>query len=130
MAADSGRQCMATVSSQDTPKNNGKPGAPVPMVAVRQAAIAAGDSEDRLWHRDVPAWVISGGIHLFLMAAFLVGNYFFGARVEATPPENQIVETKLEDSEQKQNFENTDVGLDPTKETNYNVDRIENISVP
>src|SRR4051794_36223291 len=98
MAADSGRQCMATVSSQAPRKNSAKPGARARRVAVRQAAIAAGAPEDRLWPRDVPAWVISGGIHLFLMAAFLVGNYFFGARVEATPPENQIVETKLEDS--------------------------------
>lgn len=121
---------MSTVSSQDMPRNNGRPSAPASIVAIRQAVIAAEGSDQVLWHRQVPAWVISGGIHLLLMAAFLAGNYFFGGRVAATPPENQIVETKLDDDQQKQNFENTDVGLDPTKETNYNVDRIENISVP
>src|SRR5205807_6110266 len=43
----------------------------------------------------------------------------------------QIVETKLDDAKpEQQNFENTDVGLDPTKETNYNNDRIETVSVP
>ena len=76
---------MATVSTQDTPRNNGRPAsAPAQVVMVRQAAIAAEDAADRMWHRQVPAWVISGGIHLLLMAAFLIGNYFFGGRAEAT----------------------------------------------
>src|SRR5271170_6915308 len=125
MAAESGRNAMATDTVKDTPQNNGRPAAPArPMVAFRQTAFCAEDSSDRMWHRQVPAWVISGAIHTLLMAAFLVYNYFAPA-IQATPPENQIVETKLDDAKaEQQNFENTDVGLDPTKQTNYNNDRI------
>src|SRR5262249_35736877 len=117
--------------SQNSPLNNGPPAsAPMPVVAVRQVAIAAEDKSDRVWHRDVPAWAISGGIHTLLMAVFLIYQWLVPT-VPAGPPEKQIVETKLDDGKaEQQNFENTDVGLDPTKETNYNVDRIENISVP
>src|SRR5438046_1111955 len=124
---------MATVSPQDTPRNNGRPPAPGPVVTVRQAVIAAEDQADRLWHRQVPAWVISGGVHATVAMAFVFAQLFIpGCRDQSRVlAENQLVETKLEDAKpEQQNFENTDVGLDPTKETNYNVDRIENISVP
>src|SRR3954468_19920127 len=123
---------MSTVSSQDTPRNNGRPSAPASIVAIRQAVIAAEGSDQVLWHRQVPAWVISGGLHFTLISIFFFCQIFVpGCRDQIhAMAENQIVETKLEDDQQKQNFENTDVGLDPTKETNYNVDRIENISVP
>src|SRR5262249_29875859 len=49
----------------------------------------------------------------------------------AAGSELQVVETRVEDApEAKQNFENTDIGLDPTKETNFNIDRIDTVSVP
>ena len=122
---------MATVT--DTPQNNGRPTSqPRPMVAIRPSAFAftADDVAERMWHRQLPAWVISGAIHMTMMGAFLAYHYFSPA-LQAVPPENQIVETKLEDTNaEKQDFENTDVGLDPTKQTNYNNDRIENVSVP
>jgi hypothetical protein len=121
---------MATVSSRDGSRNNGPPTAPGPVVALRQMAIASGDPTDRVWHRDVPAWVISGAIHLTFMAAFLVYQWLVPG-VQAVAPENTLVETRLDDVKpEHHNFENTDVGLDPTKETNYNNDRLENVSVP
>src|SRR5437764_1322661 len=119
---------MATISND--PVNNGPPMAPAPVVAIRQVAIAAEDLSDRVWHRQVPAWAISGLIHTLLMTVFLVYQWLVPV-VQAVAPENQIVETKLDDAKpEQQNFENTDVGLDPTKETNYNNDRIESVSVP
>src|ERR1700761_255859 len=111
---------MATVTTQDTPANYGPPPlAPAHLVAIRQVAIAHEDAADRMWHRQVPAWVISGAIHMLLMTAFLLYQWFVPV-VQLVAPENQIVETKLDDAKpEQQNFENTDVGLDPTKETNY-----------
>ncbi|MFO0807896.1 MAG: prenyltransferase/squalene oxidase repeat-containing protein [Gemmataceae bacterium] len=121
---------MATVS-QDTGTNNGRQtSAPSPTVMIRQMSIAYEGEDDRFLKRQVPAWVISGGIHLLLISAFLI-SAAFNTPIVAPPPENVIIETKVEDAApEKQNFENTDVGLDPSKETNYNLDRIENISVP
>src|SRR5262249_41688394 len=116
----------------ETPANNGRPAgpSPVPLALVRAPRFADVDSPDRLLKRQVPAWTISGGIPLVLMALFLVlaGP---NSAAEAPPPETQLLETRVEDApQQKWNFENTDVGLDPSKETNYNVERIENVSVP
>ena len=47
-------------------ENNGQPvaSAPAPIVAIRQALIAADDRRERVWKRQVPAWMISGGIHI------------------------------------------------------------------
>src|SRR5947209_514697 len=94
----------------------------------RLMVIAAGNPGERVWQRDLPAWVISGVIHLTLMAGFLVYQWLVPG-VQAVAPESTLVETRLDDPKpEQQNFENTDVGLDPTKETNYNNDRIETIS--
>src|SRR5437588_5615771 len=100
---------MATVSTRDGSRNNGPASAPGPVVAVRQITIAAGDRSERVWHRDVPAWVISGAIHLTLMAAFLLYQWLVPG-VQAVAPENTLVETRLDDAKAEQhNFENTDV---------------------
>jgi hypothetical protein len=120
---------MATVT-QEVHRNNGRPaGVPAPLVTVHPANPAAEDRSERFLKRQVPAWIISGGIHLVLMAAFLVVAGFNKA-ADRGDLENQVVETRVEDAQPVQNFENTDVGLDPNKETNYHIDRLENVSVP
>src|SRR6266436_1043604 len=103
MADDSGRHTMATVTSQDTPQSDGRPtGPPRPMLAVRQSAFAFDDVADRMWHRQLPAWTVSGGIHAVVMGAFLAFQ-FFGPMffpgcflAQRVASEIQIVETKLD----------------------------------
>src|SRR2546423_169186 len=120
---------MATVT-QEVHASNGKPvAAPAPVVKVRTAALTGKDSSDRFLTRQVPAWVISGGIHLLLMLVFLIFASLNRA-ADRGELESQVLETRVEDAAPKWNFENTDVGLDPNKETNYNVDRIDTSSVP
>src|SRR5262245_55514955 len=93
-------------------ENNGRAplaSIPAPRVAIRQALIAADDPAERVWKRQVPAWIISGGIHLTLMALFLIYAYFVPTSMPASPLESQLVETKVvDDAGVKQNFENTD----------------------
>lgn len=115
-----------------THQNNGRLTANAPpIVQIRQAIIEADDPAERVWKRQVPAWIISGGIHMSLMLLFLVYAYFVPTSMSAGGLENQLLETRvLDDSNVKQNFENTDVGLNPDLQTNYNLDRLENVSVP
>lgn len=122
---------MATVS-EEAVQNNGRPTAVTSRtIMVRQIAIATEGDSERMMHQMVPAWVISSGIHLALAGIFAAYQYFFGGGATVAALENQVLETRIDDPKQEQqNFENTDVGLDPTKETNYNLDRIENVSVP
>src|SRR5262245_36382462 len=113
------------------------PAPPAPPAANRSPVIRLDlgneDFGQRMLSRQVPAWVISLGLHGILFA--LVGvAYLFGAFRGMEPPkaaasENQELQTKLEETEQQKNFENPDIGLDPNLPTNYNIDRIEDISV-
>jgi hypothetical protein len=99
--------------------------APEPGILTRRL-----DDPDRLMHRQVPAFAISGAIHL--VAALVIGGlawYFDVPRIVADL-ENTIVVKTDDQPEEKQNFTNEDVGLDPSKQTNYNIDRIETVSVP
>src|SRR5581483_7918632 len=118
---------------QESYRNNGPPvSAPAPIIMVRQAAIAAEDRTTRVWRRQLPAWIISGGLHVALVVAFL-GAAGWGPRddVSAAPAEETIIETKVEDAPtEKQNFENTDVGTDPSRELTINVERLETVAVP
>src|SRR5262249_45443537 len=40
------------------------------------------------------------------------------------------INTQVEEEEAQKNFENPDIGLDPNLPTNYNIERIEDVSVP
>lgn len=119
---------MATVTP-DLAGQNGRAAAPVmPPPISRLEALARSDS-GVLW-MVLPAWLASAVIHtLILIGMFVFAG--FGGSDSATPPEDTLVEVKADDADaEKQNFENTDVGLDPEKQTNYNIDRIEEVSVP
>jgi hypothetical protein len=109
--------------------------APVPNAPRRAPVIRLGDtSEDfgeRILKRQVPAWVISVAIHAVFLVLFILFDLFIGSKVkkEAVAQDNQEIVTKVEEEEKNQNFENPDIGLDPNLPTNYNIDRIEDVSV-
>ncbi|MBX7103950.1 MAG: terpene cyclase/mutase family protein [Gemmataceae bacterium] len=90
----------------------------------------ATDDDDRLMHRQVPALAISGGLHLTaaIIFAFLASRA--GDQASPVPEDKPIVVRADEKPEEKQALTNEDVGLDPNKKTNYDLNRIEDISVP
>ena len=68
----------------------------------------------------------AGGIGSSVAFNLLLG----GNRNKQVAAQDTTIETKVEEEEKAQNFENPDVGLDPNLPTNYNIDRIEDVSVP
>jgi hypothetical protein len=80
--------------------------------------------------RIIPAWIISGVIHVVLLSAFLLITY----TVSAAAPDKveTIVENKIDDDEsyRDKNLTNDEIGNDPDLPTNYNLDRIADVSVP
>jgi hypothetical protein len=95
---------------------------------IRHTPVAgAGAGPVTLWHV-LPAGVLSVVLHFALAALFL----FITVSGSAAPltPETAVIETKVEDNPQEKNLENEDIGNDPDLPTNYNIDRIEDVSVP
>jgi hypothetical protein len=89
------------------------------------------EDPDRILKRQVPAWLLSLGIHVVLFSIFLVLNFIFGGRtIGAAAHENQEFSTKMDEEKEEFNPENPDIGMDPNLPTNYNVERIEDHSVP
>lgn len=103
--------------------------APDPVTLTR-AQIEEAEKHERFLKRDVPAVAVSGGIHAMIAVAFLCNVIFCAPIIHDTPLDNAIIDVKDEKPVEKQDFTNEDVGLDPSKQLNYNVDRIENVSVP
>src|SRR5262249_40475345 len=75
----------------------------------------------RLLKRQIPAWFISLALHVVLLGLVIVINLVFGAKKISAQNAEQVIDTKVEDEEKKQNFENPDIGLDPNLPTNYNI---------
>jgi hypothetical protein len=98
---------------------NLQPPAPVePPAAVRGAVIrrlqaAEETPQERLIKKHVPAWVISGAIHVGLIALLIL---LFGTRTASTKPPEKIVSTSVEreDVEAEKDLTNTDIGLQST----------------
>src|SRR5439155_25915563 len=77
------------------------------------------------------AWVISMAFHVVLLTVLAAVAILFGGKpAAATENQDTQIDTKLDEEEQQKNFENPDIGLDPNLPTNYNIDRIEDVSVP
>jgi hypothetical protein len=78
----------------------------------------------------MPAWFISLALHVVLLGLVVVINLVFGAKKMSAQNVETVIDTKVEEEEKTQNFENPDIGLDPNLPTNYNIDRIDDVSVP
>jgi hypothetical protein len=100
-----------------------------PLIRLDGGAETFGE---RVLKRQVPAWLISVAVHAVLLGLFVVFNLFFvkDTGSQAVGAETQELQTKVEDDEKHENFENPDVGKDVDLPTNYNIDRIEDVSVP
>src|SRR5262249_20259899 len=98
-----------------------------PAVVVHKQVLAS-ETEQHDWRQLVPAWITSGVIHVVLLSLFLLVHGPVGAD---STLEQTVVETKVdEDANKEYNLENTDIGNNPDLPTNYDLPRIEDISVP
>lgn len=105
---------------------NGKPSAPAPVIR----AGTFDDREPAMWKRLLPAFVISGGFHVILAAFGVVIMFLFVKNAPAKPPEGQILETKVEEQEEKdKDLINPEVGLDPDQQFSNDSERMEEVTV-
>jgi hypothetical protein len=99
---------------------------------IRVDPLAGRDSALMELLRAAPAWIISAGIHGVLFTAFyfiIGGPQMFAAENKAEPPPEPI-NTKVETEKQDVVLTNVDEGIDPEVPLNYDVRRIEDVSVP
>ena len=75
------------------------------------------------------AFVTAALAHLSALAALLF-SLIAGAPAQESDAGEVVTETKVEEQKPEPDLTNTDLGIDDTMQTNYNVDRIEDVSVP
>src|SRR4051812_15909534 len=74
--------------------------------------------------------ILSLVVHVVLISMFLLVQVDT-AQATTGDIETAVIETKVEDAQQKApDLENDEIGLDPDVPTNYDVNRIEEVSVP
>src|SRR5215831_15186970 len=78
--------------------------------------------------RMLPAWIISGVLHIVIIGMFFLVTVGIGAADDTILEE--VTETTVEDAPAKEDLSNTDLGIDPEVPTNYDVPRIAEVSVP
>jgi hypothetical protein len=84
-----------------------KSGAPV----IRQVEVAEEDMGSRVLSRHIPAWVISGAIHVVVIGVLVI---FMSGPVETEAKNNDLVTTQVDDpKEDDKNLTNEEVGFDP-----------------
>jgi len=101
---------VATNLEADVVENNGRPvkGAPV----IRRVEVAEEDVGARVLNRHVPAWVISGAIHVVVIGFFVL--FLSGPRNADAKNNDDIVTTQVEDpKEEDKNLVVEDIGFDP-----------------
>jgi hypothetical protein len=96
-----------------------------PAVLIRRPMISENAAGDFI--HQLPAWIISVVGHTVMIALFLLIG--FGSSRADAPREATVIQTNVEE-EKEYNLQNEDEGLDPSKMLAYNLERIENVSVP
>jgi hypothetical protein len=102
------------------------PPEPRPII-VPHARPTDSDGAARRWRRLLPVWILSGLIHVVLLSLFACIEIETAA--QTIDSENVVIDTKIEDAPPP-NLENEDIGIDADALTNFNVARIEEMSVP
>jgi hypothetical protein len=74
------------VSDKTAPSANGKPGAAV----IRRMEAAEETSQERLVKKHVPAWVVSGAVHVAVIALLIL---LLGDRTAETKPTQAVLQT-------------------------------------
>lgn len=104
---------------------NSQPPAPA---LIRHTPTLGDDNDTTDIRRLIPAWIISGVVHVVLLSLFLLVTVSQAPGTVNT--ELTTIESKVEEPVSDKNLTNDDIGNDPDLPTNYNVDRIEEVSVP
>ncbi len=91
---------------------NGKPGGPA---VIRRTEAAEETPQERLMKKHVPAWVVSGAVHVAVIALLIL---VLGARTANTKPAEKVLATTAEkqDEQEDKNLVNEDPGLDSNLE--------------
>jgi hypothetical protein len=89
---------------------NGKPAGAKDSV-IRRLEAAEETSQERLIKKHVPAWVVSGAIHVAVIALAIL---FLGSRSALTKPSDKVLVTTADKTEEPddKNLTNEDPGLD------------------
>ena len=112
---------MASKTHAVQPSPNGTP------AVIRRNPLLEGEGSSAFM-RTMPAWIVSAVLNSIILGSFLwVTQSSATATVET---EQYIIESKVEDNPQDANLTNDDIGLNPDLPTNYDVDRIAEVSVP
>lgn len=96
------------MSDSTAPSANGKPGAAV----IRRMDPAEETPQERLIKKHVPAWVVSGAVHVAVIALMIL---LLGERTAATKPTQAVLQTTAEKTDEPEdpNLVNEDLGFDP-----------------
>jgi len=104
--------------------NNGRRRVVVAPTALSSSGVS--------WLKVIPVWIASAIVHSAILGLAAVLFMILSSVQAATPQEEENVQTTTQVEEQKAepDLTNTDLGTDSETQLNYNVDRIEDVSVP
>jgi len=107
---------------------NGKPASPKEAV-IRRLEATEETSQERLIKKHVPAWVVSGAVHVAVIALMIL---FLGARAATSKPSEKVLVTAAEktDEPEDKNLTNEDPGIDSKIEANLpDIERLDKATV-
>ncbi|HEV3258224.1 MAG TPA: hypothetical protein VG013_15175, partial [Gemmataceae bacterium] len=112
---------------------NSRPARPAAPPVIRQPALSDNFDHAR-WNILLSAGLISllfnGAVWGTLYVLGTLGLLVLSSADAGELKEVTVIETKVEDSSKPPDLENDEVGLDPEVPTNYDVGRVEQVSVP
>jgi hypothetical protein len=106
-----------------------KPAAAAGASVIKRVQVAEESSHDRFMKKHVPAWVVSGAIHVVILVTAIVIGRMGGREVKASEEIIQAVVDQQQPEEKKEDLTNPDEGIDSSIRAAVEVDRVEENNV-
>jgi hypothetical protein len=98
-------------------------------VLVRIQALDIRRQVTPRWQRLLPAWILSGIVHVGLLLTFLLINGP-GTAESVGKEQTVVLDTKVDESKPPPDLEQVDIGSNPDLSSQLNVPRIESVTIP
>ncbi|MGL6073372.1 MAG: hypothetical protein ACRC8S_04315 [Fimbriiglobus sp.] len=105
-------------------KPDGKP------AVIRSLRGAEESANERLLRKHIPAWVISGAVHVALAITMIVADSIMGGSTKAAPSLQELtVVAQQEEKPPTEDLTNPDMGIDPETPTAVEAENLNNVNV-
>ena len=111
-------------------KDDGKAATAPKQAVIRRIQGTEESGQHRLLSKHIPAWVVSGAVHVMLIVTLITADYLMGSPKTVTQSDQELtVVPQVDEKPSDADLLNPEIGLDPQTPTAIEADKLADVNV-